>query len=131
MGDTTHFCPVALKETQILRPGDPETAAKYREKIYYLSTKEARDSFLENPTNYLPKDKPFSAPPTRLIIVGPKGSGKTTHGRNLASKLGLFHIQFTERLQELIIAKTKKKIGPEFEEEEEEGEEEEELDDDE
>jgi adenylate/nucleoside-diphosphate kinase len=42
------------------------------------------------------------------------------HARYLAQKLGLFHISFTDRLQELIIAKTKKKIGPEYEDEEEE-----------
>ena len=64
-------------------------------------------------------------PPLRLLILGPRGSGKTLHGRHLAEKLGLFHIAFKERLQELIIAKTKKKIGPEFEEENEEEEEEE------
>lgn len=62
----------------------------------------------------------LQAPPIRLLILGPKGSGKSLHGRHLARKLGLFHIQFRERLQELVIAKTKKKIGPEYEEEEEE-----------
>ena len=62
----------------------------------------------------------IQAPPIRLLVLGPKGSGKSLHGRLLAKKLGLFHIQFRERLQELIIAKTKKKIGPEYEEEEEE-----------
>ena len=66
----------------------------------------------------------FQAPPLRLLLLGPRGAGKTLHGRHLAQKLGLFHIQFRERLQELIIAKTKKKIGPEFEGEEEEEEEE-------
>ena len=68
----------------------------------------------------------FQPPPVRIMILGPRGSGKTTHGRHLAKKLGLFHIQYRERLQELVIAKTKKKIGPEFEEEQEEPEEEEE-----
>ncbi len=53
-------------------------------------------------------------------MLGPKGSGKSLHGRQLARKLGLFHIQFRERLQELIIAKTKKKIGPEYEEDQKE-----------
>ena len=56
----------------------------------------------------------------RLLILGPKGSGKSLHGRFLAEKLGIFHIDFKERLQELVIAKTKKKVGPEYEEEEEE-----------
>lgn len=32
----------------------------------------------------------------------------------------MFHISFKDRLQELIIAKTKKKIGPEYEDDEEE-----------
>lgn len=42
------------------------------------------------------------------------------HARHLADKLGIFHIMFKERLQELIISKTKKKIGPEYEDEKEE-----------
>lgn len=53
-------------------------------------------------------------------MLGPRGSGKTTHGRSFAKKHGLFHIQFNERLQELVIAKTKKKVVPEREEEPEE-----------
>ena len=53
-------------------------------------------------------------------MLGPRGAGKTLHGRYLADKLGIFHIDFRERLQEMIIGKTKKKIGPEYEEEEEE-----------
>ena len=58
-----------------------------------------------------------------MLILGPRGSGKTLHSRHLAQKLGLFHIQYRERLQELIIAKTKKKIGPEFDEDDDEQEE--------
>lgn len=38
--------------------------------------------------------------------MGVRGSGKTTHGHWLAQQLGLFHFQFRERLQELILAKT-------------------------
>ena len=56
-------------------------------------------------------------------MLGPKGAGKSLHARAMADQLGLFHISFKDRLQELIIKKTKKKIGPEFEEEEEEPEE--------
>lgn len=62
-------------------------------------------------------------PPIRVLILGPKGAGKSLHGRHLAAKLGLFHIKYRERLQELILAKTKKRIGPEYEEPEEEEEE--------
>lgn len=55
------------------------------------------------------------------MIVGPKGAGKTLHGRQLAKQMGVFHISFKDRLQELIIAKTKKKIGPEYDDDDEEG----------
>ena len=60
LGDTNFYCPVALKERGVLWPGNPEIASKFREKTYYLSTPEARDEFLENPTKFLPKDQPFT-----------------------------------------------------------------------
>ena len=44
-----------------------------------------------------------------------KGSGKTLHGRLLAKKFNIFHISFKDRLQELILGKTRKRIGPEYE----------------
>jgi len=50
------------------------------------------------------------------MILGPRGSGKTLHGRTLAKKLGLFHIQFREYLQELVMSKTKKRVMSEREE---------------
>jgi len=55
-------------------------------------------------------------PAIRLLILGPRGAGKSLHGRTLAKKLGLFHIQFREYLQELVIAKTKKRVVSEREE---------------
>ncbi|XP_072178424.1 adenylate kinase 9-like isoform X1 [Diadema setosum] len=119
-GDTKHFCPVAFKDNFVLWPGNPEIGAKYREKVYYCSTTEAREKFIADPAVYVAKGKPFYPPPVRLVMLGPKGAGKSLHARYLSEKLGLFHISFKDRLQELIIKKTKKKIGPEFEEEEEE-----------
>ena len=55
-----------------------------------------------------------------MLILGPKGAGKSLHGRQLANKLGVFHIQYRLRLQELVMAKTKRRIGPEYDEPEEE-----------
>jgi len=54
-----------------------------------------------------------------LLLLGPRGAGKSLHGRELAKKLGLYHIQFRERLQELVMGKTKTKVRPEREEEQE------------
>nr|XP_034965151.1 adenylate kinase 9 isoform X3 [Zootoca vivipara] len=120
MGDTKHFCPVILKENFILYPGLPDNAAKYREKHYYFSTPENRDKFLENPEEYVSHNEPLKAPPIRICLLGSHGAGKTVCARWLADKLGIFHIQFEERLQELIMIKTGKRVGPEEEEEEEE-----------
>lgn len=58
LGDTSFFCPVALKEKGVLWPGDPEFGAKFREKIYYLTDADARERFLADPASYLSKDKP-------------------------------------------------------------------------
>ena len=59
MGDTSYFCPVALKEKHVLWPGNPEVAARYRERLYYLSTPDARDKFLADPKRFLPDGGPF------------------------------------------------------------------------
>uniref|UniRef100_H3AND6 Adenylate kinase 9 n=1 Tax=Latimeria chalumnae TaxID=7897 RepID=H3AND6_LATCH len=116
-GDSKHFCPVELKEKCVLYPGERDISAKYKEKIYYFSTEEAREKFLKDPQDFVAYDEPLKAPPLRLLILGVHGAGKTVNAHWLAEKLGFFHIQFKEYLQEMIIHKTKKKIGPEYEEE--------------
>nr|XP_013804265.1 PREDICTED: adenylate kinase 9 [Apteryx mantelli mantelli] len=120
MGDTKHFCPVSLKENFVLYPGLSEHAAKYQEKTYYFSTSENRDKFLENPEDYVAHKEPIKAPPLRVCLLGTHGAGKTTCARWVADKIGIFHIQFEEYLQEIMIRKTKKKVGPDFDEEPEE-----------
>ncbi|XP_077018750.1 adenylate kinase 9 isoform X3 [Tamandua tetradactyla] len=120
LGDTKHFCPVVLKENFILQPGNTEEAVKYREKVYYFSTPEAKEKFLEHPQDYVAHDEPLKAPPLRLCLLGPHGSGKTVCGRQLAENLGIFHIQFEEFLQEKLMLKIEKKIGPEFDDDSDE-----------
>ncbi|KAM9354982.1 adenylate kinase 9 [Pholidichthys leucotaenia] len=111
LGDTHHFCPVALKRNNVLLPCTDEIAAKYREKTFYFSSEEAKDSFLQNPSEFVAKNEPLKPPALRIFMLGTRGSGKTTHGEWLAQQLGLFHIQFREQLQMLIMAKTKKRIS--------------------
>ncbi|XP_054135764.1 adenylate kinase 9 isoform X2 [Melozone crissalis] len=119
MGDTNHFCPVSLKENFVLYPGLQEYAAKYKEKIYYFSSSEYRDEFLKNPEEYVAHNEPLQAPPLRVCLLGVHGAGKTTCAREITDKLGIFHIQFEEYLQELILPKTKRKVGPFFDEDHE------------
>lgn len=52
-------------------------------------------------------------------MLGAKGSGKSLHARQLAQKQKLFHVQFEEYLQERLMKKTKRLIGPAYEAEEE------------
>ncbi|XP_062043634.1 adenylate kinase 9 isoform X1 [Lepus europaeus] len=120
LGDTKHFCPVVLKENFILHPGNVEEAVKYRDKIYYFSSAEAKDKFLERPEDYVAHEEPLKAPPLRICLLGPRGAGKTVCGRQAAEKFGLFHIQFDEVLQEKLLLKIEKRVGPEFEEDLEE-----------
>ncbi|XP_060093981.1 adenylate kinase 9 [Heteronotia binoei] len=120
MGDTKHFCPVVLKENFILYPGSYDNGAKYQDNYYYFSTPENRDKFLENPEVYVSHNEPLKVPPLRVCLLGSHGSGKTICARWLANKLGIFHIQFEERLQELIMLKTGVRVGPEIEEDDEE-----------
>ncbi|XP_008575652.1 PREDICTED: adenylate kinase 9 [Galeopterus variegatus] len=120
LGDTKHFCPVVLKENFVLQPGNTEEAAKYREKVYYFSSPEAKEKFLEHPEDYVAHEEPLKAPPLRICLVGPHGSGKTVCGRQLAEKLDIFHIQFEEFLQEKLMLKTEKRVDSEFEEDSEE-----------
>ncbi|KAJ8397628.1 hypothetical protein AAFF_G00436270 [Aldrovandia affinis] len=110
LGDSQHFCPVILREKGVLVPCTDECAAKYREKAYYFSSTEARDKFLQTPEVYVSHTQLLQAPALRIFLLGTRGSGKTTHGRWLANKLGVFHIQFRERLQELIMGKTQRPI---------------------
>lgn len=62
LGDTYHFCPVALKKHNILWPCLDEIAAKYREKTFYFSSLEARDSFLQNPAHFVAQTEPLKVP---------------------------------------------------------------------
>lgn len=128
---------MALKKHNILRPCTDEIAAKYREKTFYFSSIEARDSFLENPVQFVAQTEPLkvradkgkerksqrnkrlkrvschllSQPPVlRIFLLGTRGAGKTTNGEWLARQLGIFHIQFREQLQTLIVAKTQKRV---------------------
>ncbi|XP_056260814.1 adenylate kinase 9 isoform X1 [Seriola aureovittata] len=120
LGDTHHFCPVALKNQNVLLPCTEEIAAKYREKTFYFSSPEARDAFVQNPVQFVAKTEPLKPPALRVFLLGPRGSGKTSNGEWLAQQLGLFHIQFREQLQMLIMAKTKKRVPHTDEEESQE-----------
>ena len=87
----------------MLCPGNADICAKYRERFYYFFSIENREKFLEHPLAYLPTNSPLPIPPLRVLMLGPRGSGKTQQGRLLAKRLGIFHFSFRERLQVRIL----------------------------
>ncbi|CAF0775596.1 unnamed protein product [Brachionus calyciflorus] len=120
-GESGHYCPVTLYSKNILVPGNPEYQCKYRERFYRFSSEENKKAFFENPLKYLPNSrKKLKIPPPRFLVLGPRGSGKSTQARYLAEKLNIFHVKFRDYLQELIIGKTKKRIDTERDEDREE-----------
>lgn len=43
----------------ILWPGNQDYALRYREKLHYFSSEEAKEKFAENPTAYIAQGKPL------------------------------------------------------------------------
>ncbi|XP_024146530.1 adenylate kinase 9 isoform X1 [Oryzias melastigma] len=111
LGDTKHFCPVALKNHNVLHPCTDDIAARYRDRTFYFSSQEARDSFLQNPAHFVAHSEPLKPPALRIFMLGPKGSGKSSLSEELSQQLGLFHVQFIEMLQMMIVAKTKTRVS--------------------
>ena len=78
-GDSSFYCPVALKEQGVLWPGTEEYALRYvcmyifycsvviqwictiryRERLFYFSSEEAKQKFATNPSSYLATDVPL------------------------------------------------------------------------
>lgn len=59
LGDTNKYCPVVLREKGTLVPCTNDIAAKYREKVYYFSSSEAWEKFMQTPELYAPTAQPL------------------------------------------------------------------------
>ncbi|CAH8663777.1 unnamed protein product [Schistosoma bovis] len=115
LGLTSYFCPVTLREYGVLRAGDPEIVAVHQNLIYYFSNEEARSKFMENPNVILNGSNGLlKPPPPRILILGPTGTGKSLHSRQIALNLNLVHIDFLSLLQEITFPKLGKKIGKQY-----------------
>ncbi|XP_061126066.1 adenylate kinase 9 [Syngnathus typhle] len=66
-------CPVALKEGRLV-PGKPKFSVGFRDKMYILSSQEAYDKFVGNPSRYLLP--PMPSPPCRVCIIGTAAAGR-------------------------------------------------------
>uniref|UniRef100_A0A0R3T4R8 Nucleoside-diphosphate kinase n=1 Tax=Rodentolepis nana TaxID=102285 RepID=A0A0R3T4R8_RODNA len=118
LGVTSYYCPVALHEHRVLKPGDPDIVATYKDRVYYFDTEESMSKFIDNPEKYVHEDSGpplMNIPPLRIAIIGPTGSGKTLHGRQMANQFDLVHVSFHQLLQDvMMMSKLKSRIGPEY-----------------
>ncbi|CAI2736114.1 unnamed protein product [Schistosoma spindalis] len=115
LGLTSYFCPVTLCEYGVLRAGDPEIVAVHQNLVYYFSNEEARSKFMENANVILNGSNGLlKPPPPRILILGPTGTGKSLHSRQIALNLNLVHIDFLSLLQEITFPKLGKRIGKQY-----------------
>lgn len=77
-GVTCHYCPVSLQTKGVLAPGMVDIQCKYREKLFRFVSDEARQQFMHAPEKFLPNPRRpmVDVPPTRILILGPRGSGE-------------------------------------------------------
>ena len=59
-------------------PGYNTYPCIYRSQIYFLSSTQARDEFIQDPIKYVSQPTPKPVVPIRIAVLGPPKSGKTT-----------------------------------------------------
>lgn len=67
-GDSYHFCPVALFESNVLWPGQAEHVIRYKDKLYFFSSEEAKNKFLASPLTFVGDHKPLKVRERRVNI---------------------------------------------------------------
>ena len=58
-GDTSFYCPVALKQQLVLWPGSDDYGVKYRDKLYYCSSDEAKEAFMSRVDDFVAHNEPL------------------------------------------------------------------------
>jgi YHS domain-containing protein len=91
-------CPVILDQKR-WEPGSSEWAVRHRGKIYYCSTKEARDAFLAEPDRYSPMLSGYDV--VRFLEGGQIVAGKREFGCWFGGRVFLFDSEETRRVFDL------------------------------
>ena len=93
------LCPVELAKGHKVEGGFKHVVG-FMNCLYFLSSQEAEDSFIENPRPYLLPPNP--KPSCKVAIIGPRYSGKTELSEKLAMLLGGTVIDVKRAEDELI-----------------------------
>ena len=111
---------VDAANNNVIFPGIPDHGLKYKSKVYFFRNEDNAAAFLKNPLDFIPAStENLPVPPPRICIVGPPSSGKSYLAKTIAKRYNLFHFDLKIRLQELIISKLRRKMGPDYAEERE------------
>jgi adenylate kinase family enzyme/YHS domain-containing protein len=81
-GYTKDYCPVMLKNNNVLVKSSNTYSLEYQNRIYNFLNEECKNDFMANPYNYIGHSLP-KPPPPRIFITGISGSGKTTIFKNI------------------------------------------------
>jgi adenylate/nucleoside-diphosphate kinase len=93
------YCPVSLIQGRTVR-GHPKYAVQFLSKIYFLSSEEAQNLFVENPRTFLSSPNP--RPTCKIAVFGPRYSGKSELCAQLAREFGGTVIDVDEIINEFI-----------------------------
>lgn len=93
------YCPVKLAQGRTVK-GLPQHAIQFLNKMFFLSSEEAENSFIENPRTFLSLPNP--RPTCKIAVFGPKYAGKSELGARLAKDLGGTAINVDEIVKEFI-----------------------------
>lgn len=93
------YCPVALAQGRTIK-GHPKHAMRFLNKIFFLSSQEAVNLFIENPRTFLLPPNP--RPTCKIAVFGPKYAGKSELSARLAEVFGGIVINVDEIMKKLI-----------------------------
>lgn len=93
------YCPVELAQGRTVK-GLPKHAVRFLNKIFFLSSQEARNLFIENPRTFLLPPNPRQT--CKIAVFGPKYAGKSEFSTRLAKVFGGTVINVDEIVKELV-----------------------------
>lgn len=100
------WCPVKLLDGEPVQTLYDEKKKPYpvihRSYIYFMSSKEARDLFTDDPIKYLKQASPLSVVPFRLSVIGPPKCGKTTLANRFVKEFGCVRLSVGEAIRAIL-----------------------------
>jgi len=80
-------------------PATPSCAAVYRQHVYFLSSPENRNLFMDQPRRFVTQPPPKPSIPIQIAIIGPPKSGKTTLANKFASEFDMVRLSIGEAIR--------------------------------